>query len=109
MTAATGTVLEPVTGLPGVDGPVRRSGATRGVCALWRRLRFGSHHVVPCRDARGSSARLVIHQGITGVVISASAAGPIALTPRQVRRLRSALHNLERAELARGDETAAGR
>jgi len=94
--ATSATVLEPVTG---VTGRVRRSGAARSLRALWRRSRLGSgHHFVPCRDARGSSARLVIYHGVTGVVISASAAGPIELTTRQVRRLVNVLHALDRAE-----------
>lgn len=47
--------------------------------------------VVPCRDVRGAAARLVVHRGSLGVVLSSSAAGPVQLTSRQARRLQKAL------------------
>lgn len=48
---------------------------------------------VPCRDGRGHRARLHVRLTDAGVVVAPSTAGPWALTPLQVGRLRGALRD----------------
>jgi hypothetical protein len=94
------------------DERCRGGPVVRGVRAVWRRMGWGCNRVVPCRDARGQAARLLIHHGHGGVVLSVSAAGPVQLTLRQARRLQTALrragHDDDR-RVGRGLGPGAGR
>jgi len=78
------------TSVPGQPGPSRWAAGVLG------RLGWGCDRAVPCRDLGGGPARLLVHLGAAGVVISASSAGPLRLDAGQVRRLGAVLAAAER-------------
>ncbi|MGI9003792.1 MAG: hypothetical protein ACR2GH_19440 [Pseudonocardia sp.] len=84
---------EPISSRPSDrrDDRPRPPRRRRRAHAIWARLVPHAHRAVPCRDLDGRRTRLHVHRRPDAVVLSFSAPGPLTLTSRQARRLRTIL------------------